>query len=182
MRVLLHGDALTLGWVQAALGLGGLLGGLLTGSLCAIISPRRLLTLSIGGIGVLSFVLANARSLPMVLLLCGILGVLVTGLLVSQGTLLQTTVPDQYRGRVFAAYGTTITLVLLCSMSLASYLATPLGTATTLDVAGSLYLGAAALALMVLHGEVPHSERRATHEDMALHSPDDTERLRIDTM
>jgi hypothetical protein len=65
-------------------------------------------------------------------------------------------VPDAYRGRVFATYGTTITLLLLCSMGLAGLLATPLGPASTLDAAAGLYLGAAALAMLVLRTATSH--------------------------
>ena len=60
--------------------------------------------------------------------------------LVTESTLLQTGVADEYRGRVFGAYGTTQALTVLIGMGLASALGDLAGVVPLFNLVGGLYV------------------------------------------
>jgi hypothetical protein len=98
-----------------------------------------------------------------VLALVTLVGIAAAGWQVSIQVLLQSGVADQYRGRIFGAYGTLNALVGLIGMGLASALGDRLGAVPLLDAAGALNLVAAALALALLR-TTPDAPRAATAE------------------
>ncbi len=69
---------------------------------------------------------------------------------VSEQTLLQSNVADQYRGRVFGALGTTEALLILVGMGLAGLLGDIFDVVPLLNVAGMLWLVAGVVALTML--------------------------------
>jgi predicted MFS family arabinose efflux permease len=72
-RDVVHTDARGLGWLLTARGAGGLLGTVIIGFL-AFVRPGRLLTLSLGALGVVIFAASVFRSLPGELALLAIAG------------------------------------------------------------------------------------------------------------
>ena len=154
VKEVLHGEALDYGWMQTAIGAGSLAGGFAIGYLHRVVTPARLLPLSIGAVGVITLVIANSRSLHFLLAGATLLGMAVPGWLVSQQTLLQNMVADRYRGRVFGAHGTTTTLLMLGGMGCSGVLSSSLGVARAVEVAGGCYILAAAMALVMLRSTI----------------------------
>ena len=154
VKDVLHGDALVLGWVASAQGIGGLIGGLAIGRIGHGGSPAHLVALGLAACGVLVVAIVNVTWLPLVLLLIAVAGLATVAFAVSLQTLLQTSVADQYRGRIFGAYGTIQSTLLLIGMGLASALGGVLGTVPLLDVAGAFMLAAGLVALASLPGAV----------------------------
>ena len=135
----LGGGALEFSWLITAYGAGGIAGGFLAGWLGGVIGGTRLLALSIAANGVFLLAMFNLAVLPLVLGFGVLAGVTTVGWFVASQTLLQTWVPDRYRGRVFGAHETTQALLLLVGMGLAAVLADPLGAVPVLSVVGALY-------------------------------------------
>ena len=67
----------------------------------------------------------------------------VVGWLVGGQTLLQQSVTDRYRGRLYGAYGTTSALTRLSGMGLASIAGDRVGVVPLLTAAGGLHIAAA---------------------------------------
>lgn len=98
------GDALHLGWLNAALGAGIILGGVVLGGWGG--GSRRVVTAQVGLIGLGLFnalvALAPAEAFPLAvaaMLLAGVMTPIVNG---SYGALLQATIAPEMQGRVFA--------------------------------------------------------------------------------
>ncbi len=96
----------------------------------------------------------NFPSLSLALALTALVGLPAMGYMVSAQTLLQATVADRYRGRVFRAYGTTNALLVLVGMGLAGALGDALGVVPVLDLAGGLLLLAGVVGLVLLKQKI----------------------------
>jgi len=129
---------------------GGLLGGIVVGQLGRMVSPARLLAISQLANGVIMLAMFNFPSLLLALILFALGGVPETGFVVSQQTLLQSTVSDKYRGRIFGALGTTNALLGLGGMGLAGALGDIVGVVPVLNTAAILWLLAGVMALVLL--------------------------------
>ncbi len=70
--------------------------------------------------------------------------------LVSIQTVLQQETEDAYRGRVFGAFGTTITLLMLIGTGLGGALADQLGALFLMNTAGAIYVIASIIAFFLL--------------------------------
>ena len=150
VRDILGGGAAALGWVLTARGVGGLIGGLLLGSLGQHAQPARLLTVCLAVFGVLLLVTFNMPTVSVVLVLITLVGVAAAGWQISIQAFLQSSVADEYRGRIFGSFGTLTALVGLIGMGLAGALAEYVGALPLLDLSAALNLVAAALALVLL--------------------------------
>jgi predicted MFS family arabinose efflux permease len=143
----LHGDAQTFGWIVTAQGIGGLIGGMLAGTIGRLFSPVRIMAVSACIMGVLILLIVNIPILPVVLALLAVIGLPVVAFMVSEATLLQSGVADQYRGRVMGSYGTALALAMLMGMGVASALGDWLGTVPMLDLVSGLYVLAGVVVL-----------------------------------
>jgi MFS family permease len=161
VRSVLHGGAAALGWLSTTGALGGLLGGLIVGQLGRKILPRHLTGVGTVVVGLLMLVMYNQTSLPVVMVLGFVMTVPVVGAGVGSSTLLQTGVPDAYRGRVFGALNTTAALVGLAGVGLAGIFGDILGIVPMLSVAGGITLLAGVIALVILPKGKAHSELAA---------------------
>jgi MFS family permease len=148
------GGAAEIGWLMGAQAVGGLLGGLLVGSVSRRLPLHRMI-----GLGSIAFGLIDLMIFNYPLLLPGILpgivlfvlvGIPGVGVMTGINTLLQTAVADEYRGRVFGALNTTSTLLMLIGTALAGALAGRLGIVTLLNIQGGGYVVAGLLALTLL--------------------------------
>ena len=152
IKDVVHGNALALGWIITAQGLGGVLGSLFNTRLSKLLSPA--IVIAFGGIacGVTMWIEVVFPVLPVVLLAAFLAGAPVVFFFTGLYTLLQRSVADAYRGRVFGAYGTTNTLLLLIGMSLSSALTAQFGVVLMLALLGIFYFLAGVTALVLLRG------------------------------
>jgi MFS family permease len=160
LKQVLHGDALTRGWMASAQAVGGLIGGLLIGRVSRLVRPVYLIGLSGIVLGLVSLALINVTALPIdaslwlpvALLLKLLQGVPIMGLFVSVDTLLQQSVADRYRGRIFGAYGAISALTMLGGQAAAGLLGDQVGLVPVLNWMGIMYLLAGVCALALLRG------------------------------
>jgi Na+/melibiose symporter-like transporter len=158
VKDVLHGSAAVFGWMVTAAGVGGLIGGMVMGQAGTGMSPARLIALGLGVAGVILVVRTNVPVLPLFLTLTALAPLFVTGVTISLQTLFQRGVPDQYRGRIFASFGTTTSLLLLGGLGLASVLGNRLSVVVLLDVASGLFVLSGAVALVLLPTAVRATE------------------------
>jgi MFS family permease len=137
------------GAMLTALGIGSLLGSVCVSWLAKTLAPARLFWLGWIGKGLTYLLAFNIRSFPLILALFTLSGVPTVGNQVSTQTLLQTSVQDRLRARVFGAYVATLSLLLLVGTGLGSILAAPLGILPLLDLGCALFLLAGLVAFLL---------------------------------
>jgi len=159
----LRGTAVEVGWLRGVQAVGGLLGGAVIGAIGKRIAPRLLIGASGILFGLICLAIWNAPLLfPAYLLSVALfvaVGIPGVGLGTGTMTLLQTSVDDSYRGRIFGAFTTMSALLQLCGMLLAGVLGDRLGVLPLLDAQGALYIAAGLVALLFL----PHDRRSSHH-------------------
>ena len=159
-RALRNGPA-AIGLLRGVQAIGGLLGGLTVAAL-----GRRLPMASLVGLGAILFglidlaiwnapTLAPAYALPLTVALFILVGLPGASMISGATTLLQESVADAYRGRVFGAFATTGALAQLMGMAAAGLLGDRLGVVPVLNSQAGLYLLAGVLALVLLSSPVP---------------------------
>lgn len=152
----LGGGALELGWLMAAQAVGGIVGGLCVGAVARVVRPALLIGLGSILFGLIDLAIFNYPQITPSLwvgvglfMLVGVPGVWMN---TAVQTLVQSTVPDGYLGRVFGALGTTMALLSLVGMLTAGVAGDRLGVVTVLNIQGVGYIVAGFLALVVLRG------------------------------
>lgn len=152
--VFLQGDvglnAAEFGWILTARGVGGLLGGLLIAQLGQKLSNRQLASWGLIGSGGLMLVMLAMPTLPALLVLVGVMGIPLMAWIVSMHTQLQQVTTDEYRGRIFGAYGTSAALLMLISSALAGASADWLGAAVLLFIAALIFIMSGVLGWILL--------------------------------
>jgi MFS family permease len=151
VKHVLYGNAVVLGWLMSAQAVGGIAGSLLIVRLSKWISPRLLISLCGLIFGGLLAVIALIHTLVIVLPLVTLIGASVIGFFVSQLTLIQSNVTNEYQGRVFGAFSTLQAVSMLLGMVLASSLGDRLGIVSMLLVDAACNLLAALLAFTLIH-------------------------------
>jgi MFS family permease len=146
----LGGDGRTLGWWITCNAIGGLVGGALIGRLGGRLRPSTFFRLGLLLSGALALVRTNAPVLALALVLNALIGACGTAMRVSQQILLQESVADRFRGRVFGALGAMQALMMLVGAGFASTLGDRWGVVAMFNVMSSLYMLAGGLALMLL--------------------------------
>lgn len=145
-----------LGLLFGSQAIGGMIGSLFVGNVAKRVAPARLLGLSAVLFGIIDLLIVNYPtfypSIVPAYVLIALVGIPAVGMITSMYTLLQVGSPDEYRGRVFGAWGTTATLASLVGMVLASAFGDALGPVTLLNLQGSGYVFAGLLALVMLAG------------------------------
>lgn len=156
VKEVLHGGPQTFGWLASAQAVGGLVGSLLIGRVSRAIRPGILIPISgvLFGMADIAFVnLPGHLSLPAVPVtmgLIGLAGIPIVGFFVGQQTLLQASVADAYRGRVFGAFSTTVALSTLAGQGIGSILGDRLGVVPVFTLAGVFDILAAVVAFVLL--------------------------------
>jgi len=138
------------GEILTALGIGSILGSILIGRLAKNMPTLQFIWTGLLGKGIAYLLIFNNHSFPLILALFIISGVPTMGWQISIQTLLQTQVEDRLRGRVFGAYVTTLSLLLLIGTAIGSTLATPFGTILVLNIGCSFFILGAIIALLLL--------------------------------
>jgi MFS family permease len=152
VKAVLHGDASTFGLMITFQGIGMLAGALLVGQMGKRLKPASLLVLGTVPAGVAVLVIVNIPNIILTLVLLTVVGILVVSFFITEQTLLQSTVADEYRGRVLGAYGTTNSLLYIIGIGCGSVLGGLLGVVGALDIAGALFALAGVVALLMLRG------------------------------
>ncbi len=152
--VILGGGGAAYGALVAAEGLGGLAGNAAIGQLGRRLVPGLLLGLGAIGLGAIDLLTFNAHRLipglapPLILMV--IVGFPAAAMKVADTTLVQTTVTDEYRGRVFGSLAALGAFGVLIGAGLAGALGDRLGIVATLSIEGLAFIIAGALALLML--------------------------------
>jgi MFS family permease len=143
-----------------AQGLGAIACSAIVGRVTKRFSPAPLLGLSILLFGMLQVAIALAASVPVTLAGTLLGGCCVLFIVANMSTLMQTSIPDIYRGRVFGTHRATAALVGLIGSLVAGVLGDSVGIRTTLGVGGVLFMTAGVLGLTTL-GPVMRSSAQA---------------------
>jgi MFS family permease len=152
VKTILHGDASTFGLLITFQGIGMLAGAVLVGQLGKRLKPAYLLALGTVPAGIAVLAIVNVANIVLTLALITVVGVLVVSFFITEQTLLQSAVADEYRGRVLGAYGTTSSLFYIIGIGCGSVLGGLLGVVGALDIAGALFALAGVVALLMLRG------------------------------
>jgi predicted MFS family arabinose efflux permease len=145
-RDILGGGAGTYGFLMAAAGVGSLIsalslafGGRVT--LGRVLVGSALLGIAVVGVGISSV-------LPVSMLLMGIVGWATVAMGATTNTIIQLTVPDELRGRVMSVFTTVFAGTTPIGSLLAGGLASRLGVAATLGLAGLVTATATGIAAL----------------------------------
>ena len=133
-------NAIEFGWLLTARGLGGLIGGLLVGSIGRKFTPLQLIT---GGLlisGASIFLMLTRPSLPVMLSLLVLIGPALMAWLISLQAIGQKETEDAFRGRVFGAIGTSTTFIMFFGSAIAGFMADQIGTFTLVAAAATFYI------------------------------------------
>lgn len=114
------------------------------------IPSQRLFSFSLLVAGALGFVMFNTPALPATPVVLFVWGTPAMGAQASSQALLQCGVSDEYRGRVFGAYGMMGALLSLFGQTVAGLLANHPGTTFMLNVDAALYSLAGLTALVLV--------------------------------
>lgn len=149
------GTALELGWFMTAQAVGGLVGGLFIARITRGMSPRKVLGVAsvlFGLLDALLFVSPLIRpEIVVSLVFIGLVGIASVGFSAGFNALLQTSVDDAYRGRVFGAVFTTMAILRLASTLVAGVLGgivSPIPLLIAMQSGSYVLLGIVALALL----------------------------------
>ena len=164
--VFLQGDvglsATEFSWVLMARGIGGLFAGLLMTKIGQKLSNRQLASWGLLGSGLLMLVIAFQPTLPVILGATFLAGFPAIAWIVAAQTELQQATEDEFRGRVFGAFGTTVSLVMLLSSGLAGLSADLLGAQALIVTAGAIWLLSGVMAWFLMRQVVLKPEPVAT--------------------
>lgn len=153
----LRGQALEIGWLMSAQAVGGILGGLVIARMGSRLKPHHLIGPSGILFGLIDLAIFNYPALipgfTLALVLFVLVGLPGAAYSASISTLLQNQVQDEYRGRVFGALSTTMSLLVLVGMGFASVAGDILGIVPVINVQGFGYVLAGILAWLILR---PH--------------------------
>jgi MFS family permease len=137
-KIVLHGGSDTLGLLTAAMGLGALLGALRFASRKSVLGLGRQIAWASGvfGLSLIAFSFSHVLWLSMLLLVTS--GFTVMMEMAASNTILQTIVDDDKRGRVMSFYAMAFFGVAPLGSLLAGSMASHLGAATVVQLAGTM--------------------------------------------
>jgi len=131
----LGGTSITFGWMMTMQAIGSIAGGAILASAGKTRQARLLVVLGALGWGVIDLAIFNADSVAMALALFVFVGIPIAAMVVSFNALIQSEAPDEYRGRMFGAFGSAAAIATLAGMAVSSALAGRVGIVTMLNVA-----------------------------------------------
>jgi MFS family permease len=157
----LHGVALQIGELMTAQAIGGLLGGLFAGWIGERLLSNWLIGVSSMLFGLVDLAIFNFPALvgqlpitvPVVAFEAGLfIAVGIPGIWMTTGgtSLLQSSSPDAYRGRIFGLLGATFSLLGLIGIVVASTITDRVGVVRMLNIQGVGYIVAGLLLLWLL--------------------------------
>ncbi len=179
VKIVLHGGAQDFGWLASAQAVGGLVGSAVIGRLGKVIRPAILIPSCGFLFGLCDVALALAPGhlglAPLVtaLVMIGLAGAPIVGFFIGLQALLQGSVADQYRGRVFGAFSTIVALMTLCGQGIGSALGDRVGVVPLIALAGCFDILASGVAFVFLRRAsgstmVPQESARPIVEEATL--------------
>ena len=142
--------ALEFGTMMTARGIGGLLGGLLAAYVSRKLSMGVIATGSLMLTGITIVLMVLLPTLVVVLPLLILVGLVSVIGFITIHTVMQLGSEDEFRGRIFGAFGTTVALLMFAGSGIGGALADQLGSGILMVGAGVIYLLAGALAAVWL--------------------------------
>ena len=155
-------DATQFGWVLTARGVGGLIGGLLIAQLGQKLSTRQLISWGLIATGAVMLVILIKPTVWVIVILTGLIGLPAMAWIVAIQTLLQQATSDAYRGRVFGAFGTTASLLMLIGSGLTGAMADVVGANILVLASAIIYIVSGGMAWPLL---VKSTEQVSTLHD-----------------
>jgi len=150
VKNVMHGSSVVFGTLITAQGIGSLIGTVLIGRVAKLVKPAYLISGALFIFSIVTFIIFNVPVVPVALLLIAFAGLFVVGLFVSMQTLLQSYVADSHRGRVFGAFTTMTSLMMLLGMGISTLFGTPANIIFVLDASCVLPVVAAIMGLVML--------------------------------
>jgi predicted MFS family arabinose efflux permease len=142
--------AVEFGWIMAARGIGGLIGGLLIAQLGQKFSTTQLTT---GGLlisGAILLVIVNIPILYVALPLLVLAGIPLIAWIVSLQTILQQATEDKYRGRVFGSFGMISAMLMAVGAGIGGGLTDFTGAVILMTIASLIFMFSGLLAWILL--------------------------------
>ena len=158
----LHGTPQILGVLMSAQAVGGILGALLIPRLSKMIPPGRLMGICGLMFSSVIVVLATVPVVPVILPLIAIAGAGASGFFIPMITLLQTTVANEYQGRIFGALSAIQAIAMLLGMGTASGLGDRIGIVPLMLIDAGFNIMAALLTFALIRvaiSAVPLSDK-----------------------
>lgn len=153
----IEGGAREMGWLHSGQAVGGIAGALFIGSVGSRVPATILL-----GVGLVMSALLDMSLYLYPALISGVLigvaikiidGVPVSAINAGAATMLQTGTSDEYRGRVFGALGTTMSIMTLAASPISSIAADWIGVVAVLVILAFVELAAGVVVLRYLRAE-----------------------------
>jgi Na+/melibiose symporter-like transporter len=164
----LDGGVAERGLFASTQALGGILGAVIAGSLAARRTPATLFGAGLVVFGVLDLILFNYplvfSSVILGLGLMTLVGIPTVAMQAARQTILQESVEDSYRGRVFGVIGMTQAAFLLAATLVAGAVGETVGPIAMLNVQGLGYVVSGAFVLLAL---APHALARVREHAVA---------------
>jgi MFS family permease len=152
VKDVIGGTALVFGWILTIRGLGGLVGGLTLSTVSAYVRPVRMIGPCCLVMGTLQLLMVGLPSIVTTAAVMFLGGIAAIGVFVNTSTLLQSGIPDHYRGRVFAAYSASLSLAVVCGNVIGGVLGDVVGIRPMVGLGAALSLLAGLVAVTLLRG------------------------------
>jgi MFS family permease len=172
---ILHGTPQILGLLMSAQAVGGILGALLIPRLSKFIPPGRLMGLCGLTFSAVIIVLATVPIVPVILPVIAIGGAGATGFFIPMITLLQTTVANEYQGRIFGALSAIQAIALLIGMGAASGLGDRIGIVPMMLIDAGFNIAAALLTFALIRVAIAQTQPPADEVNPAIGEPETQE-------
>ena len=159
-------NATEFGWMLTARGVGGVIGGLLLGQLGSKLPNRQLISWGLVLMGALITIILLNPSVLFIVILAGLSGIPAIAWIAGLQTQLQQSTTDEYRGRIFGTFGTTISLLMLVSSGLAGATADIFSAKILIFVAALISIGAGFLAAFILQNSKEQEARQTGQAEL----------------
>lgn len=150
----LNGGSAESGWLLSAQAVGGIVGSVIIGSWFKSAATFKLLGWGAIGVGMIDLVTFNYPAflggIWLGLLLMVIVGIPATAFGAGYTTMIQTEVDDKYRGRVFGALSTSMSVLMIAGALIAGLVTERLGSVAVLSLQSISYAAAGVFALVML--------------------------------
>jgi hypothetical protein len=173
VQAVVGGTALVFGWILTVRGLGGVVGGIGLGVVGRRVRPSVLIGPCALVIGAIQILMVMLPSVATTMLTMAVGGVAAIGLFVNVSTLLQGGIPDRFRGRVFAAYGTCLSIAVVIGNVAGGVLGDLLGIRLMVGVGATLSVIAGLAAVTMLREDTARDAEEGRLRMSAASSPAD---------
>lgn len=163
----LHGTPMALGWLMSAQAVGGILGSLAIPRLSKIFRPGPLMGVCGLTFSTVIVLLAVFPILSVCLPVIVFAGAGAVGFFIPMLTMLQTTVANEYQGRIFGALSAIQAIAMLIGMGMASGLGDHIGIVPLMLIDAGFNFVATFLAFTLIRVSIQPAQPRAEHETVS---------------